>query len=153
MFVIPKSYWQVLGTGKKGRGVFAVKKIKKGTLIGDYLGKLVRYEEIDEADYPYLMYFNDQRGIVADKNQVGVHLLNHSCDPNCSMQPTRKYMSFVATKNINPGEELTISYKYPPQDFCTNCSHECFCGSANCLGTMHTLKEEYERWQNLRSEP
>jgi len=136
----------VLQTEKKGRGVFICKKIERGSVVGDYLGKLVRYEEVNVGDYPFLMYFTDKIGLVADKNQQGVHLLNHSCNPNCSMAPYKGHILFVAIRDIKPGEELTASYMFHP-DICKECSHVCFCGSANCLKTMHTQKAKYRKWR------
>lgn len=149
MFIVPKESWEIKKTKRKGRGVFALRKIKKGTVIGEYSGKLMPYHEVNPTDYPYLMYFNDEKGIVADKNKVGVHLLNHSCDPNCLMRSTKSSMCFVAKRDIEIGEELMVSYMYPPQETCTNCQHKCFCGSSTCLGTMHTMKDEYDAWQEF----
>ncbi len=140
MFFIQQDYFEILQTKGKGRGVFALKPIKSGTVIGEYSGKRLPYYKIDPHDYEYLMYFTDEVGIVADKTQIGVHLLNHSCEPNCTMEITKKAVKFATISNIQPGEELTISYRYPPQDTCIKCNHKCFCGSSECLGTMHTPK-------------
>ena len=138
MFNIPQDFFEIRQTGKKGRGVFALQPIKSGTVIGEYSGKRLPYYKIDPQDYEYLIYLTDEIGIVADKNKIGVHLLNHSCKPNCTMKITKKVTYFVALKNINPGEELTISYRYPPRNTCTNCNHVCFCESKNCTGTRHS---------------
>jgi SET domain-containing protein len=148
MFSIPKDYFEIQETKDKGRGVFALQTIKAGTLIGVYSGKLIAYEKVPEEDYPYLMYFNDRKGLVADKDKVGVHLLNHSCKPNCEMSPDNP-LEFIATSDIKHGYELTISYMFPPQDECDNCTHQCFCGDNECLGTMHTPRKDYEKWKNL----
>ncbi len=149
MFLIPEDSFEIKETAKKGRGIFATKEIKKDTVIGNYTGEIVRYEEVNEDDYEFLMYLDDEKGIVADKNEVGVHLMNHSCAPNCQMRLEDKVMQFVATCAIQPSEELTICYMYPPQDECDRCTHQCFCGEENCLKTMHTPKEEYERWRKV----
>jgi len=42
MFLISDDYWQIQKTKEKGYGVFAKKEIKKGTIIGDYLGKVIK---------------------------------------------------------------------------------------------------------------
>lgn len=138
VFFIPQDSYEIKQTKKKGRGIFASIKIKSGTIIGTYSGKILSYEEIDPKDYEYLMYLNDEVGIVADKDKIGVHLLNHSCQPNCAMQISTGNTTFVAIKDVNPQEELTISYRYPSQDTCTDCNHKCFCESPNCLKTMHS---------------
>ena len=130
--------YEVRDTLQKGRGVFALKSIKAGAEIGEYEGKRLPYYQIDPKDYEYLMYLNDEEGIVADKNQIGVHLLNHSCEPNCTMKVTKKATRFVAKRDIEPQEELTISYNYPSQENCPNCTHKCYCESKNCKKTMHS---------------
>ncbi|TSC90439.1 MAG: hypothetical protein G01um10145_111 [Microgenomates group bacterium Gr01-1014_5] len=144
MFSIPRSSFEILQTKGKGRGVFALQSIKSGTVIGEYSGKYLPYHKVDPQNYEYLMYLTDEVGIVADKTQIGVHLLNHSCDPNCTMDITKKVVKFVTICDIQPGEELTISYRYPQQDTCSKCEHKCFCGSPKCLGTMHTPKDVYD---------
>lgn len=143
---LARNAYRVLQTKKKGRGVFVCKMMKKGTVIGDYLGKLIRYEKVSVEDYPFLMYFSDKMGLVADKNRDGVHLLNHSCDPNCLMVPYKGHILFATIRDIKPGEELTASYMYHP-DACKRCNHECFCGSANCVKTMHTPKVKYRKYR------
>ena len=147
MFFIPRDSFEILKTKKKGRGVFALQPIKSGTVIGEYSGKRLPYHKIDPQDYEYLMYLTDKVGIVADKTQIGVHLLNHSCDPNCTMDIKKKAVKFAAICDIQLHEELTISYRYPPQGTCTKCEHKCFCGSPKCLGTMHTPKDKYNNYR------
>lgn len=138
MFSISQNCFEIKQTRKKGRGVFTKKHITKETIIGEYSGKIIPYYKVDPKDYEYLLYLNDEVGIVADKNTVGVHLLNHSCDPNCTFS-LKQITNIVAIRDIKPQEELTISYRYPPQDTCVNCTHKCYCESKNCLGTMHPL--------------
>src|SRR3990170_2989014 len=58
MFLIPESYWEIKKTKNKGRGAFARKPIEQGTLIGDYVGKLVHlknFEKKDELTISYLL--------------------------------------------------------------------------------------------------
>lgn len=135
-------------TEKKGKGAFATQEISAGTVIGDYLGKVTKYEDVFIRDYPFLMYLDDTQGIVADKNGVGVQNINHSCNPNATMYPYKGHTLFVAIRDILPTEEITISYRFTPIEECDNCKHFCFCESKNCLGTMHSTSEEYKKWQD-----
>lgn len=75
-------------------------------------------------------------------------MLNHSCNPNTSMDPANP-IAFKTIRDIFPGEEITISYRYRPKDQCDNCTHTCFCGEDNCTGTMHSKVEEYKEWVEL----
>lgn len=150
MFLILQDTYVVKQTKKKGRGVFATKNILNGTIIGDYLGNTVPYEEIKHEEVDFMMFFTDTHGIIPDRKKDDIYLLNHSCNPNCFMYPYKGHMLFVAIRNIKPKEELTISYLYPPQDCCEDCDHKCLCNDKNCLKTMHTPKDLYEKWQKFK---
>ena len=156
MFLINKDYWEVKKTKEKGYGVFARKKVNAGMIIGDYLGKVIetaKYDLDKDKDGLYLMYFTDEASIYPDLIKPGTHLLNHSCAPNCWIYTYRGHTLFFALRNIDPGEELTISYLLSPNDgTCTPCTHVCKCGSKFCTGTMHLPKNKYEIWQKFQDE-
>lgn len=151
MFLIPRDYWTVRTTKKKGRGIFAKKDIKAGTIIGDYLGKVVKgsSDEIDEDAGLYLMYYHDRACIYPEHKSVGIHLLNNSCTPNCWMYTYRGHTLFFTLRDVFKGEELTISYLLDPIDTCKPCIHQCSCGSDFCEGTMHLPKERYDKWADF----
>ncbi|HLE49212.1 MAG TPA: SET domain-containing protein [Patescibacteria group bacterium] len=150
MFLIPASFWKIRKTKNKGRGVFARKPIRQGALIGDYVGKLVQLLDFDfdkEKRELYLMYYNDELGIYPDLKISGVHLLNHSCSPNCWIIKYKNHTVVFALKNIRKGSELTISYLLPPKMNCNPCPHRCFCKSKKCTGSMHLTESGYKKWQ------
>ncbi|MEK7597976.1 MAG: SET domain-containing protein-lysine N-methyltransferase [Patescibacteria group bacterium] len=155
MFLINDSYWEVKKTRERGYGVFSKKEIKAGTVISDYLGKIINIAEYDlENDKKglYLMYLTDQASIYPDLTKPGPHFLNHSCKPNCWIYIFHGHTLFFALRKIKPGEELTISYLLSPKDeTCKPCIHDCKCGSKFCTGTMHLSKEKYERWQKFQN--
>lgn len=155
MFLLKSDFWEVKKTHHKGRGVFAKKKIPKGTLIGDYVGKLIQLEDVDfakERKNLYLMYYDDKLGIYPDLKKPGVHLLNHSCFPNCWIYKLKGHTLVFALTNIEKGKELTISYLLPPKTFCNKCPHRCHCESKNCTKTMHLSEEKYKTWQDFQSQ-
>ena len=47
MCLLKDADWEVKKTKEKGRGVFCKKEIKAGTVIGDYLGKVIKTAEYD----------------------------------------------------------------------------------------------------------
>lgn len=153
MFLLPQTYWQVKQTKEKGRGVFAAKEIPAGTVIGDYLGTIIdmaQFDPADDAEHLFLMYFTDYACIYPDAASPGVHLLNHSCRPNCWIYSYRGHTLFFSLKTIEPGEELTISYLLSPNDgTCKPCTHVCKCGSRYCTGSMHLSFESYVLWQTF----
>lgn len=154
MFFIPDDCWEVVETKEKGHGVFVKKKISAGTVIGDYLGTVINIAEYDLANDKkglYLMYYTDQASIYPDLSKPGIHLLNHSCEPNCWVYTYRGHTLFFALRDIGEGEELTISYLLSPKDeTCKPCTHDCKCGSNYCTGTMHLQEDKYERWQQFQ---
>lgn len=149
MFLISKKYWIVRETYKKGKGVFARRKIPGGEIIGDYVGKLLPLEKIDfkkEKEGLYLMNYSDDIGIYPNLKKEGVHLLNHSCKPNCFIYKYLKHTLVFALRDINKDEELTISYLLPPKTYCSPCNHKCVCGNKNCSGNMHLSENKYKKW-------
>lgn len=156
MFLLKDDYWQIKKTKEKGFGVFAKKEIKANTIIGDYLGKIIKTAEYDldkDKEGLYLMYFSDQASIYPDLKKPGIHLLNHSCMPNCWIYTFKGHTLFFALRKIEPGEELTISYLLSPRDeTCKPCTHICKCSNKFCTGTMHLSKNKYKKWQKFQNE-
>lgn len=153
MFLINDDFWEIRKTKQKGKGVFARKTISKGAIIGDYVGRLIDYKDIDpdeENKNLFLMYYSDTNGIYPDLNKPGIHLLNHSCSPNCFIYKYKDHTLAAAIKNIKKGEELTISYLLPPNECGKNCPHKCRCNSKNCKKTMHLTEDEYKKWQDFQ---
>lgn len=154
MFLIGDKFWQIKLTKEKGLGVFAKKEIKAGTIIGDYLGKVIKTAEYDldkDKEGLFLMYFSDQACIYPNLKEPGIHLINHSCTPNCWIYVHKGHTLFFALRNIKPGEEITISYLLSPKDeTCKDCPHDCKCESKFCTGTMHLAKNKYKKWQKFQ---
>ena len=114
-----------------GLGVFAKEKISAGEMVGVLGGVIVPKSEIRE--YWDLMthvgiQFNEDFFIVptthADLEQKGVY--NHSCDPNIGFSSS---ISFVAIRDIEPGEELTFDYAFNET---YHDSFQCECRATNC---------------------
>lgn len=153
MFLIDQNYYEVRKTKTRGRGVFAKKEIAERKVLGDYVGWLLPFEEIDfkkEKKNMYLMYYDDNTAIYPYLKKPGVHLLNHSCNPNCFIKIYKRHTIVFTLRKIKKGEELTINYLLPPKDGCINCTHQCFCESIRCTGTMHLSNKIYSKWQKIQ---
>jgi SET domain-containing protein len=151
MIFLPTASWEIRDTANKGRGIFAKKPIRQGTIIGDYIGTVVHPRDavIDEDNF-YLMYYHDYAAISPDLTKPGVHLLNHACLPNCSLYVYKGHTLAFALKDMAKGDELTIRYLLAPKDtFCNPCVHVCRCGTLRCVGTMHLEKDLYEKWRMI----
>lgn len=155
MFLLPAEFFKIKQTALKGKGVFAANEIPEGTVIGDYIGRVIRtsVENTSEDKGLYLMYYHDQASIYPlDIKVPGIHLLNHSCSPNCWIYVYRGHTLVFSLRKIKPGEELTISYQFSPNRFCQPCTHVCKCGIQNCTGSMHLSEEKYIAWSQFNKQ-
>jgi len=130
-----------------GRGAFAVRSIRKGTRIIEYLGDRishrqadVRYEHKSERDNHTFLFIVD-RGVVIDGGVSGndARFINHCCDPNCESVIDDRRVFIEAVRTIKPGEELTYDYQIgrdrsdPPD---VDEIYACRCGAKACRGSM-----------------
>ena len=156
MILLEQQYWEVKKTKESGLGVFAKKEIKAGTVIGDYLGKVIKTAQYDldrDKIGLYLMYFTDTASIYPNLKKPGIHLLNHACAPNCWIYSYCGHTLFFTLRKIKAGCELTIPYLLSPKDeTCNPCTHTCKCKSKFCTGTMHLSRDKYEKWQKFQNE-
>jgi hypothetical protein len=130
-----------------GLGVFAAKRIPKGTRIIEYVGERVshdeadrRYEEKDANDSHTFLFIVDSK-IVIDAGVDGndARFFNHSCDPNCESTVEKRRVYIEAIRDIEPGAELTYDYQIQREDDDPDNIDEvfaCRCGFAQCRGTM-----------------
>ena len=146
MFLLPRSAFAVRKTRHKGRGVVARADITPGAVIGDYLGTIRRPPRDDRAtshaDQPYAMYRNERELIDPDPSSVGIHLINHGCEPNCGIALHRGHVLYVATRRVFAGEELVVSYWLPTPDR-DEPWNRCACGAVHCRGVMDLPEVEY----------
>ena len=109
MKFLPRSYYRV-GKSRTGLGLFALKPIKKGTLIIEYKGRKMRAEKADELDTKYVYEINSRWSVDGAARSNIARYGNHSCRPNAESD-TRGHTIFIrATKNIEAGQEITYDY-------------------------------------------
>jgi len=144
---------QTRRSGVHGNGVFAVQDIPKGERLIEYKGEVIDWEEAlrrhphDPAQPNHTFYFHidDERVIDGGVKGNAARWINHSCDPNCEADEEGGRIFIKALRDIPAGEELNYDYglvidePYTPQllaDF------PCWCGSANCRGTLLSPKDD-----------
>lgn len=151
MFLLPESIIEVKKTKRRGRGVFALKPIEGGRVIGDYLGKVIgpkEEEKYDKMNGFYLLDYTGDSSIAPDLESSGPHLLNHSCSPNCESFQYHGHTLFFASRKIFPGEELTINYYVfpdPEEKF----NFQCLCKSPVCRGTMFCSEKKFDQYNDF----
>jgi uncharacterized protein len=131
-----------------GRGVFALRRIRKGTRIIEYLGDRVSHQEADEryghkpADDNHTFLFIVNRSTVIDGGSASgndARFINHSCDPNCESLIDDRRVFIEAVRTIQQGDELTYDYQIgrdkedPPN---VDEIFACLCGARSCRGSM-----------------
>jgi hypothetical protein len=70
--------------------------------------------------------------------------INHSCDANCEADESNDRIFIKAIRNIHAGEELNYDYGLiidEPYTKKLKAEYPCWCGSANCRGTLLSPKE------------
>ncbi|MDP9083778.1 MAG: SET domain-containing protein-lysine N-methyltransferase [Pseudomonadota bacterium] len=130
-----------------GHGVFAARRIRKGTTIIEYLGDRLthaqadaRYEDKDPNDNHTFLFTVDAKTVIdAGVNGNEARYINHGCDPNCESTTLNKRIFIEAIRTIQPGEELAYDYQIQrDSDDAANVDEifACRCGAKNCRGTM-----------------
>jgi SET domain-containing protein len=130
-----------------GHGVFALRRIRKGTNIIEYLGERISHELADARyaskqpldGHTFLFTVDATRVIDAGVNGNEARFVNHGCDPNCQTVQMGQQIFIEAIRTIRPGEELAYDYRIQrdaddPADI--DVVFRCLCGAKNCRGSM-----------------
>jgi hypothetical protein len=131
----------------QGFGAWAVRPIRKGTRIVEYLGERIASEEAEErydddaSEHPHVLLFTVDEETVIDAGVGGneARYFNHSCAPNCEAVVEKGRVFIVARRAIAPGEELTYDYQLErPGSAKAEWArrYACRCGANRCRGTM-----------------
>ncbi len=129
-----------------GRGVFALRRIPKGTRVIEYLGERIsqdeatrRYEETTQYPFTFLFEVDETTVIDAGVRGNSARYINHSCSPNCESLNEGGRIYIEALRAILPGEELTYDYRLETEEPMTRrlqATFGCNCGSRRCRGTL-----------------
>jgi uncharacterized protein len=145
---LPKTpLFEVRHSRVHGHGVFALRRIRKGTNVIEYLGERVsheladaRYEGKDPLDGHTFLFTVDGKTVIdAGVNGNDARFVNHGCDPNCQTVQIGKRIFIEAIRTIRPGEELAYDYRIQRDaDDPANIDavFRCLCGAKNCRGSM-----------------
>jgi len=131
-----------------GRGVFARRTIRKGSVVIEYRGNRTTWDVAlerppSDPDNPtHTFFFEISDGTVIDAGVRGnaARWINHSCDPNCETFEDDDGRVFIeALRTIRAGEELTYDYKLALDGRLsrkTLAEYACRCGTAKCRGSL-----------------
>ena len=122
----------------EGRGCFATSRFRKRHKIAEYTGQKISTAEAKRRAHRRklrICAINNRWSLDGSRGGNGTHYINHSCQPNAFMKIAYKHILFIALRDIEPGEEITIDYESTLHDD----SKRCTCGAKNCRGTINLL--------------
>jgi SET domain-containing protein len=135
---------QVRNSPVHGLGVFALRPLPAGSVIGSYEGR--RYSEAEaksrrwNQSLTYVFGLSDGSLIDGSEGGNATQHINHSCAPNCAAYEVDgddgvPVICIETLYEIEAGEELFLDYSLDaeapePSAF------ECCCGAAECRGSM-----------------
>ena len=139
----PEDIIQLRQSAIHHQGVFATSKIHFGQRIIQYLGEKISAEECDRRELIYgelgvTYLFDLENGYAIDggvNGNIAVYI-NHSCDPNCTIEFEGDAIWVVARRPIAPEEELTYDYWFDPADD-KSTAIPCRCGATSCRGSIN----------------
>ncbi len=144
---MPDRLFEIRASPIAGQGAFAIRRIRKGTRIIEYLGERISQDEADRryddtlVEHPRVLLFSaDDRTVIdAGVNGNEARFINHSCEPNCRAVTHRRRVHIWAIRDISPGEELTYDYNLTREGISDDEAYSryaCHCGAPDCRGTM-----------------
>ncbi len=132
-------------------GCYTTKPIPKGTLIIEYVGEHLTYEQADDLydDFPNTYLFGLDGGKRIIDGYGVAAFVNHSCEPNCETDQIRGKMWIIALRDIAAGEELTYDYNlYDGED-----DAPCLCGAPSAAGKVCTPRRTCARLPGSAPKP
>jgi SET domain-containing protein len=144
---VKKPLFEVRRSPVAGLGVFALRRIRKGTRIVEYVGERISTEEADtrydddamEQHHTMLFAVDDDTVIDAAVDGNEARFVNHSCAPNCEAVNESGRIFIEAIADIPVGAELFYDYgltREEPWDDRWLELYACRCGASACRGTI-----------------
>lgn len=130
-----------------GKGAFALRPIKKGERLIEYVGERITHAEADrrydddsmDEHHTFLFTVSTRTVIDATVDGNDSRYINHSCDPNCEAEIGNGRVWISAIADIAVGEELHYDYGYERSGDETaedEARYKCLCGTAKCRGSI-----------------
>lgn len=117
-------------------GVYAGERIPARRKVIEYTGEKINRKETKRRDarpLHYLFTLDNYWTLDGAVGGSGAEFINHCCEPNLRAMVLRGHILYISKRDIQPGEELTIDYR-----FAKNVEKvECRCGAKNCRGTIN----------------
>jgi uncharacterized protein len=130
-----------------GLGAFALRRIRAGRRIIEYLGRRISTAEADaqydddgmDQHHTVLFSVDDDTVIDASVDGNDARFINHACAPNCQAVNEGGRIFIEAIADIEPGAELVYDYaltRDEPWDPRWAELYACHCGAPKCRGIL-----------------
>lgn len=102
-----------------GKGLFAKRRLKKGTRLGEYIGERLTYAQAHGRDESYFIHTSEdgKSGFVIDGKRMDnpMRWPNHSWNNNAQAEIQEDGRIIFRTKKpVGAGKEIFINYGYQP---------------------------------------
>ena len=117
-----------------GVGLFAERPFAPGEEIVEYSGERISKAEsirrCSEGNH-FIFYLDEEHDVDGNNEANLARFINHHCAPNCVVELADGSLWVIASRSIEPGEELTFDYAY---DLFQYRDYPCSCGAPDCIG-------------------
>lgn len=120
----------------EGKGCFSNTYFPRGRKIAEYTGERISNAEAHRRAGRRrlrICAINGRWSLDGSRGGNGTHYINHSCEPNSYMKILYGHILFIALRDIQPGEEITIDY----ESTLHSNDKRCTCGAPSCRGTIN----------------
>ena len=121
-------------------GVFATEFIPARRKVIEYMGEKINRRETKkrshEREFTYFFTLDPYWTIDGAVGGSGAEYINHSCEPNLTSRIVKGHILYVSLRDIRPGEELTIDYRFDKKVERVACK----CGAEKCRGTINVME-------------
>jgi SET domain-containing protein len=122
----------------EGKGCFSITCFDRGRKIAEYTGERITNAEANRRASRRrlrICAIDDHWSLDGSRGGNGTHYINHSCEPNAYMKILYDHILFIALRDIEPGEEITIDY----ESTLHSNKKRCICGAPSCRGTINRI--------------
>lgn len=122
----------------EGKGCFSRIPFKRGRKIAEYAGERISNAEANRRAGRRrlrICAIDDHWSLDGSRGGNGTHYINHSCEPNSYMKTLYGHILFLALRDIEAGEEITVDY----ESTLHSDKKRCTCGARSCRGTINKI--------------
>lgn len=117
-------------------GVYAAERIPAQRKVIEYTGERISRRETKRRGngrFTYLFGLDSYWTLDGAFGGSGAEIINHSCEPNLRSSILHGHILYFSNRVIQPGEELTVDYRFPDDIERVKCS----CGAKQCRGEIN----------------